>query len=164
MEKRKLHSPLEVVLWSIALPGVGQFLNGHFFKGALLLFLEFLINIQAHLNMSIVYSFQGMMMEAIQVVDYQWLMFYPCHYLFSIWDAYYHNLQQHGIVWPRFEAVPFVVAAYITTIGTIYSNQPVLNITFGPIFLPIISCFIGFIIGRVIRRILLRIDKKVSFV
>jgi TM2 domain-containing membrane protein YozV len=35
----------ETLLWSIALPGFGQFLNGKYVKGLTLLFLEFLVNV-----------------------------------------------------------------------------------------------------------------------
>jgi hypothetical protein len=41
---------IEKVLWSIALPGFGQLLNGKFLKGLLLIVLEFLINVQSNFN------------------------------------------------------------------------------------------------------------------
>jgi hypothetical protein len=41
---------IEVLLWSIALPGFGQILNGNFLKGLLLIGLEFMINVQSNLN------------------------------------------------------------------------------------------------------------------
>lgn len=50
---------IEKVLWSIALPGFGQLLNGKFTKGLLCIFLEFLINIQSNINQIIKLSFQG---------------------------------------------------------------------------------------------------------
>ena len=39
--------------------------------------------------MAILYSFQGnIIREAIEATNYQWLMSYPCLYMFSMWDAY----------------------------------------------------------------------------
>ncbi|MDQ0897478.1 hypothetical protein QFZ80_001306 [Paenibacillus sp. V4I7] len=67
----------EVFLWSIALPGFGQLLNGRFLKGLLLVGLEFLINSQSNLNEVIISSFHGEFEKAIIQTDYQWLMFYP---------------------------------------------------------------------------------------
>ena len=43
-------NPFEKLMWSIALPGFGQYLNGKYFKGTILLILEFLINVQANFN------------------------------------------------------------------------------------------------------------------
>ena len=80
-------NPFEKLMWSIALPGFGQYLNGKYFKGTVLLILEFLINVQANFNQVILLSFHGEIGDAIKHVDYQWLMFYPCLYFFSMWDA-----------------------------------------------------------------------------
>lgn len=38
----------EKLLWSIALPGFGQLLNGKYLKEILLIVLEFSINVQSH--------------------------------------------------------------------------------------------------------------------
>jgi hypothetical protein len=73
---------MEKLLWSIALPGFGQLLNGKFLKGMLLISLEFLINIQANFNEVIILNFLGRTEEAIQQTNYGWLMFYPCLYFF----------------------------------------------------------------------------------
>jgi hypothetical protein len=51
------------------------------------LILEFLINVQANFNQVILLSFHGKIEDAIKHADYQWLMFYPCLYFFSMWDA-----------------------------------------------------------------------------
>src|SRR5689334_16865650 len=82
------HTPFEKLLWSIALPGFGQFLNGKILKGLLFVFLEFLINSKGNFNKVIMLSFQGKIEEAILLTNYQWLMFYPCLYFFAMWDAW----------------------------------------------------------------------------
>jgi hypothetical protein len=81
MEK---HHRIEVLLWSIALPGFGLIiLNGKFLKGLLLIGLEILINVQSNLNEVIISSFHGHITEAIFNTNYQWLLFYPCIYMFA---------------------------------------------------------------------------------
>lgn len=69
-------------------PGFAQFLNGRLIKGIVLIFLEFVINIQSNMNQAIMNSFHGDIHSAIQITEYQWLLFYPCVYLFAIWDGY----------------------------------------------------------------------------
>ena len=79
---------LEKILWSIALPGFAQILNGKFLKGLLFIGLEILINVQSNFNDVIILSFHWEIEKAIEQTNYQWLMFYPCLYFFAIWDAY----------------------------------------------------------------------------
>ena len=148
-------SGIEKVLWSIAIPGFGQFLNKKYFKGIVLIILEFLINMKANINTAIVLSFLGETELAVKVSNYQWLMFYPCVYLFSIWDA----LRDGGKDEEKpLLFLPFAVSAYIETIGVIYSKIFRINgVLLGPIFLPLICIFIGLGIGFIIRYIILRI-------
>lgn len=74
---------LEKLLWSIALPGFGQILNKKYLKGILLIFLEFLVNIQANFNEAIISSFHGNIDTSIEIINFQWLLFYPCLYFFQ---------------------------------------------------------------------------------
>lgn len=41
-------------------------------------------------NKAIMLSFLGKIYEAVQIIDYQWLMFYPCVYMFAMYDAQKH--------------------------------------------------------------------------
>ena len=75
---------LERILWSITFPGFGQLLNKHFLKGVLFIALEFVINVKANINLIIIHSFYGDTVLAIEETNYQWLMFYPCVYIFAI--------------------------------------------------------------------------------
>lgn len=138
---------IEVLLWSVALPGFGQLLNGKFLKGLLLISLEFLINVQSNLNEVIILSFHGNIEQAINQADYQWLMFYPCIYMFGIWDAY----RDAGGGNSPYAAIPFVFGAYMGTIGVIYSKDLLGGVWFG-----IIGILIGVGIGLLIRNCLLK--------
>ncbi len=143
------HSPLEKLLWSIALPGFGQFLNGKIIKGLVFVFLEFLINVKANFNTVIMLSFQGKIQEATVLTDYQWIMFYPCLYFFAMWDAW----KDAGGGKKRFSFLPFVFSAYFVTVGCMYSpDAKFFGVLLGPVWLPIISVIPGVIIGLVIQK------------
>lgn len=149
----KYGSSLEKVLWSIAIPGFGQFLNKKYIKGIVLILLEFIINVKANINTLIVLSFYGQTELAVQQADYQWLMFYPCVYIYSIWDAYRDSRENV----PPMLSIPFAMAAYIETIGVIYSKTFRINgVLLGPIFLPMICIFVGLGLGFIIRSLIIK--------
>ena len=144
-------SPFEKLMWSIALPGFGQYLNGKYFKGTVLLILEFLINIRANFNQVILLSFHGEIGDAIKHTDYQWLMFYPCLYFFSFWDA----VNDAGGGKDPYSFLPYVFAAFFVTVGLIFSsNLMIFGVLFGPVWLPMLFILPGLIIGLTIRIIL----------
>ncbi|WP_100012561.1 hypothetical protein [Lentibacillus sediminis] len=150
----KKSKKLEVVLWSIALPGFGQLLNRKYLKGFLLVGLEFLINVLGNFNNIIVLSFLGHTREAIEQTNYLWLMFYPCLYFFSIWDAY----RDAGGGEKPFAYLPLVFSAYFVTVGLIFSPVfTIFGITPGPMWLPIMFLPVGLGIGAIIRGILLNV-------
>jgi hypothetical protein len=143
----------EVLLWSIALPGFGQILNGKFLKGLLLVVLEFLINVQSNLNEVIITSFHGNITEAIAQTNYQWLMFYPCIYMFAIWDAY----KDAGGGKTPYAVVPFVFGAYFGTVGVIYSPTfRIIDIFFGAVWLGMFGAFVGLGVGILIKILLVQ--------
>lgn len=144
---------LEVILWSLALPGFGQLLNGQYFKGAVLLIFEFLINIKSNLNLAIISSSRGDVTASLATVDFQWLMFYPCIYMYAIWDAYRDQAAKSA----PFSYLPFAVAAFTGTIGVIYSQQfKFMGILIGPVWLPIIFMLLGVGIGSFLKLMLVR--------
>lgn len=144
---------LEVLLWSIALPGFGQLLNRKYIKGILLIGLEFLVNVMGNVNKVIVLSFHGNIQTAINEADYLWMMFYPCLYFFAMWDAY----KDAGGGKKPFAFLPLVSSAYVVTIGLAIS--PVFTVfghLIGPVWLPIIFTPMGLGIGWGIRHSLVR--------
>lgn len=148
------HEAVERLFWSIALPGFGQLLNGKFLKGALLIILEFIINVYSHLNVAIIMSFHGEIQSAIDRIDYQWLLFYPCVYLFAMWDAYRDAGGGQG----AFSFLPFVFSAFFGTVGVVYSATfTVAGVLLGPIWLPILFLGIGGVVGGMLRTVMLRL-------
>jgi hypothetical protein len=150
---------LEAILWSVAFPGFGQLLNGHLIKGILFIVLEFTININSSFNQAIMLSFLGNIKEAAKVVDHQWLMFYPCVYMFAMYDAYKFAEGEN----PRLSFVPFAFGAYFVTIGLMYSPNKFFGIFFGPIWLPMMSLIPGLGIGFIIRNIIIKIGRKHNY-
>jgi hypothetical protein len=129
---------IEKVLWSIAFPGFGQILNKQVTKGLVFILLELIINVKSNLNEVIISSFQGNIEIAIEQTKYSWLMFYPCIYIYAIYDAYKNSGDQKS----PYSFLPFVFSAYLGTLGVIYSQTfKVCGILFGPLWLSII-CFV----------------------
>ncbi|MCA0989082.1 hypothetical protein [Guptibacillus algicola] len=150
--KRKLF-PIEILLWSIAFPGFGQILNRAYIRGGFFIILEFVINVKSNLNLNIMYSFQGKSGLAIDVTNYEWAMFYPCIYLFAIFESYVMAYERLGLPTPPYLTLPFVSAAYFSTIGVIYSSIPS---PIAPTFIPIIGIGVGVGIGFALRALILR--------
>ncbi|SFQ13900.1 hypothetical protein [Salibacterium halotolerans] len=153
----KQSKKLEIVLWSIALPGFGHLILKQYVKGLLLVFLETLVNVCGHFNTVIVLSFNGKIQQAIEQTDYQWLMFYPCLYFFGIWDAY----REAGGGEKPFSYLPMAFSAYFVTVGLIFS--PVFTFfgqKIGPMWLPMLFLPLGFGIGSLIRTILMSSRQK----
>ncbi|MGF7032420.1 hypothetical protein J2T17_003343 [Paenibacillus mucilaginosus] len=155
MEEKQ--NKLEQLLWNIAFPGVAQLLSGQYIKGILFIGLEFLVNSQANFNKVILLSFHGEINQAIEEADYQWLMFYPCLYMFAIWDGY----RDAGGMKVPYSFLPFVLAAYLLTLGVIYSPKlKIFGVLLGPIWLPFLFLPIGLGIGIAIRIILLKVKSS----
>lgn len=152
MNRQKI-SGIQSALWSVALPGFGQLFNRKYFKGLVLIVIEFIINTKSNLNSVIISSFYWDIDKAIQDTDYQWLMFYPCFYMFCIWDAYKDGIEQE----PPLLFIPFILAAYIGTITVIYSpTLKIMGVLFGPILLPIISIISSLVGGFILRSFIIK--------
>ena len=143
-EMEKKDKIIESILWSIALPGFPQILNGRYLKGILFIILEFLINVMANFNEAIRLSFIGNIEGAVSQANYQWLMFYPCLYFFAMWDAF----KDAGGGKKPYSYLPFVSSAVFVTVGVIYSAQTkVFGILLGSVWFPMLCVIPGLIIG-----------------
>lgn len=153
MAERNKLTKLEAIMWSIALPGFTQLLTGNLIKGILFVTLEIIVNVFSHFNKGIMYSFLGETEKAMQVMDFQWLMFYPCLYMFAMWDAY-RSVMPEG---EKLTFLPFVFSAYFVTVGLMYSPEVKLFGVFpGPVFLPMLFVIPGVGSGLIIRTLLLK--------
>lgn len=145
------------LLWSIALPGFGQLLNGALIKGILLVVLEFIVNVKANFNEIIMLSFNGNIEGAIQQADYGWLMFYPCLYFFAAWDAYRDDVGEEK----PYMFLPFAFSAFFVTVGLMFSKSvKIMGVLLGPVWFPM-SCVIpGVAVGFLLRYLLMKKEGK----
>ncbi|WP_135555848.1 hypothetical protein [Paenibacillus cymbidii] len=111
-------NPLVIALWSVAFPGFGHFLLHKFITGFALFFWEFYINQLTHLNTAIMYSFNGNIAQAKDVLNEKYIYLYIPVYLFSIWDSYRTAIDENKIhmlakrenaLYPNFTESPFEI-------------------------------------------------------
>jgi len=148
------------LLWSITIPGFGQLYNGDYVIGLVLVLLEFVINVKANLNLAILYSFRGECLQAANIANFQWVLFYPCVYCFSLWQAYNQAIETNRTnnnstvnnYYTYYNGV-FVGAAMGGTLGVIYS------FSLGPILGGLAGMAAGALVGLVIEK---NIKKRTS--
>lgn len=152
--KYQHRSPWVAMLWSMTIPGFGQLYNKDYVIALILLAFEFLVNANSHLNLVIIHSFRGQFQSAAQIVDYQWLMFYPCGYAFSMWQAFNRSLEiNHSLQSsdplnspkPRHTGVFFGIATG-GTLGVVFNSG------IGPICCGLIGMAVGTVIGHVVEK------------
>lgn len=83
-----LRSPSVIAWWSAAYPGFGHLLLSKYLRGFVLFIWEVFINLNANINLAILYSFQGKFDMATNVLDTRWLLIYLPVYFFAIWDSH----------------------------------------------------------------------------
>ncbi len=83
-----LRSPSVIAFWSAMFPGFGHMLLSKYLRGYLLFIWEVYVNLQAHINISIFYSFTGQFELAKKSLDIRWMLMYIPTFLFAIWDSY----------------------------------------------------------------------------
>ncbi|MBM7715503.1 hypothetical protein JOC94_002491 [Bacillus thermophilus] len=143
----------EALFWSIAFPGFGQFLNGKYVKGIVLLLLELLVNIMANFNLVIISSFHGDIHKAVSEANLQWLMFYPCIYFFAMWDAY----KDAGGGKEPYSFLPFAITAYFVTLGIIFSAKiKLFGVLLGPLWLPMLGAIPGIVVGLALKKVIIK--------
>ncbi|MDF2545430.1 MAG: rane protein [Anaerosolibacter sp.] len=83
-----LRNPWIIAWWSAAFPGLGHLLLSKYLRGFFLFIWEVFVNIKAHINLGIYYSFIGEFDKAKEVLDKDWILLYAATYIFAIWDSY----------------------------------------------------------------------------
>ncbi|MEW9667856.1 hypothetical protein [Ammoniphilus sp. 3BR4] len=139
------------LLWSLTFPGFGQIYNRQVLKGFTFILLEFIVNWLGGVNRAILYSFHGEFSLASQTANWDWLLFYPCIYIFGAGEAFYQAYYQETGNSAKKLLFPFILAAMTGTIGTIYGYRWGL----GPIFNGLIGMVLGALIGRFISKSLI---------
>lgn len=83
-----LRNPYIIAWWSAAFPGFGHLLLSKYLRGFVLFIWEVVVNIKANVNLAMIYSFQGEIDMAKDILDTRWLLIYIPVYIFGIWDSY----------------------------------------------------------------------------
>ncbi|CAM5726325.1 hypothetical protein SAFG77S_10803 [Streptomyces afghaniensis] len=83
-----LRNPYIIAWWSAAFPGFGHLLLSKYLRGFVLFIWEVVVNVNSNLNLSMIYSFQGEIEKAKEILDTRWLLIYIPVYIFAIWDSY----------------------------------------------------------------------------
>ena len=92
-----LRNPYIVAWWSAAFPGFGHLLLSKYLRGYVLFVWEVLVNINSHVNLAMIYSFQGNIDMAKEVLNTRWLLMYIPIYLFAIWDSYRTTIDMNKV-------------------------------------------------------------------
>ncbi|MDD2233545.1 MAG: hypothetical protein PHZ11_01000 [Desulfitobacteriaceae bacterium] len=83
-----LRNPYVIAFWSFVFPGLGHIMLEKYLMGYLLFLWEVFINLKAHINLAILYSFTGRFQTAKDVLDINWVLLYFPTYLFAVWNSY----------------------------------------------------------------------------
>ncbi|MCM3728807.1 hypothetical protein M3226_24500 [Neobacillus cucumis] len=92
-----LRNPYIIAWWSAAFPGFGHLLLSKYLRGYALFLWEVVVNINAHVNLSMIYSFQGNIDMAKDVLNTRWLLMYIPVYIFGIWDSYRTTIDMNRV-------------------------------------------------------------------
>lgn len=147
--KRFNNHRVNAVLFSWLYTGLGQFYNGHYFKGLLFLIINTLNNHFGHLNVVLLHSFlEGEFYSPVKILDFQWILNYPSFFAFAQWDAYKHGyIRDQMRNPPPIRSFPFILAGGLSTIGIIYGAR---------ISDPFLFGLAGFLLGLIFGFILTR--------
>ncbi len=83
-----LRNPFIISWWSAAFPGFGHLLLSKYLRGFVLFIWEVVVNMNAHINLAMIYSFQGRIDMAKDVLNTRWMLIYIPVYIFAIWDSH----------------------------------------------------------------------------
>ncbi|WML45785.1 hypothetical protein [Neobacillus sp. PS3-40] len=160
--KGTYRSPLAAALWSVFIPGFGQFYIKDYITGLILILFEIALNIFSHLNLSIYYSFLGQFERARSVVNYEYGLFYPSVYVYNIWHAYNaaieinNGLKEQGIKKPK-KMTSLTGPLYGLGLGMFFGLHFQILKSFplfqSPVFNGLLTGLIGTIIGYSIEKL-----------
>ena len=78
-------------------------------QGYFFIILEVFINNYSNLNLAVYYSWLLDIEMAQKVINYHWLLFYPCIYVYSIFDAYYDCCKLSNKNISKWMGIPYII-------------------------------------------------------
>lgn len=150
-------SPIAALCWSLALPGFGQFYLREVFLGIILMLLELGVNINSNLNLAVYYAFHGDVQQSHTIINYEWGLFYPSIWAFSMWHAYNRaktiNSSANNVAKRTYLTGFFIGLVIGMNLGLYWHDNPLFmrnNVSHSPIFNGLILGIAGASIGHLI--------------
>jgi hypothetical protein len=107
-------------LFSMLMPGFGQIYNRQFLKGVFLLIVEHYDNVYGNINYAIHLDLNGFHQKALEVTNFQYMLFYPGFYAYTVWDAWYYAKPNAD---KTKSAVPFFIGGVLGEFGAIFATR-----------------------------------------
>jgi hypothetical protein len=85
LDKKK---PILAILWSVLAPGLGQLYIHSVIAGIYVFIWWIIIMFYSHIPEAIYYTMMGQWEKVHEVINMQWMMYFPSLYFFVIYDAY----------------------------------------------------------------------------
>jgi len=131
-------------LFSMLMPGFGQLYNQQFLKCVFILFVEHYDNVFGKINTAIHLDFNGFHQKALETANFQYVLFYPGFYAYTVWDAWYFAKPDAD---KTKSAIPFLIGGFLGEFGVIFSSRlPIPTLTVG--LLMIVPMITGMMILR----------------
>ncbi|UOQ91841.1 hypothetical protein MUO14_15095 [Halobacillus shinanisalinarum] len=92
-----LRNPLIIAWWSAAFPGFGHLLLSKYLRGYVLVIWEIIINVNAHINVAMIHSFNGQFELAKMVLEPRWMLLYIPTYIYAIWDSHRTSVDMNKV-------------------------------------------------------------------
>lgn len=96
-------NPTMAALWSAVAPGLGHLYSDRKLKAFILTGWYLAVTLKANLVLSVFHLLRGDLEGSKQLVDYQWLLFWPSIYMFGIVDAYQDAVEQNALCKKSFD-------------------------------------------------------------
>ena len=110
-----LRNPYVIAMWSAFFPGFGHISLGSYAQGFILFLWEMLVNINAHINMAILYSFQGKFELAKDIINKRWVYLYVPVFIYAIMSSYRVTVDLNKLTklaeFERSPIIPFSISA-----------------------------------------------------
>ncbi|KGP73348.1 hypothetical protein [Pontibacillus yanchengensis] len=85
-----VRNPKMAYVWNTIFPGLFHICNNKLISGMTLLGWTIIISYYTKIPLMVLYTFTGKFALIPDLIDVQWLLFFPSIYLFSIYDGYAH--------------------------------------------------------------------------
>ncbi|WP_163528971.1 hypothetical protein [Halobacillus ihumii] len=92
-----LRNPMIIAWWSAAFPGFGHLLLSKYLRGYVLVLWEIIININANVNLAMLYSFNREFDKATMILEPRWILLYIPVYIYGIWDSYRTSVDMNKV-------------------------------------------------------------------